>query len=381
MAKPRYINRLDQVPQLSTREQEILKPVARKFAFRTNEYYQSLIDWDDPNDPIHRIVIPDTFELLPGGELDASHEDAYTVAPGCQHKYRHTALLLASDVCGAYCRFCFRKRLFMDGSDEVLRDVSQGLDYISSHPEISNVLLTGGDPLIMSTGKLENIIRQLRQIDHVKIIRIGTKIPAFNPFRILDDPALLEMLDRYSIKHYRIYMVVQFNHPRELTPEAVEAMDMVHRTGVVTVNQTPLLRGINDDPIVLTELFNRLSYIGVPPYYVFQCRPTAGNSTFSTPVELSMDIFDCARHNCSGLAKRARLTMSHATGKIEILARDDEFVYFKYHRAHDPRLKGRFFRCRCNPNAYWLDDYEEAAGLLPADDRETISLNLGRDCT
>ncbi len=376
MAKPRYINHLKQVPQLSDREREILKPITERFTFRSNEYYQSLINWNDPNDPIHRIIMPDTFEMLAWGELDVSREDDYTVAPGCQHKYPDTALLLVNDVCGAYCRFCFRKRLFMDDNDEAVRDITEGLEYIGSHPEINNVLLTGGDPLIMSTGRLEEIIRQVRDIKHVRIIRIGTKMPAFNPFRILDDPSLLEMLSGHSLKHKKIYLIVHFNHPRELTPAAVEAMNRVHKAGLVAVNQTPLLRGVNDDPVVMTELFNRLSYIGVPPYYVFQCRPTAGNFTYSTPIEQSIEIVDRARSNCSGLAKRARLTMSHATGKIEILAKDNKYVYLKYHRAADPRLRDRFFTLRRNPNAYWLDDYEDASTLLhTADSLDRININ------
>ncbi|MFC1557310.1 KamA family radical SAM protein, partial [candidate division KSB1 bacterium] len=212
MYKPRYITRLDKVTGLSDREREDLREVSEKFVFRTNEYYQSLIDWNDPDDPIRRLVIPDIAELDEWGDLDASGEETYTVVPGCEHKYRDTALLLCNDVCGAYCRFCFRKRLFMNDNDEVVRDVSPGLKYISQHPEISNVLLTGGDPLIMSTRKLENIISRLREIDHVKIIRIDTKIPAFNPYRITKDESLLEMLSKYSSAHKRIYIIAHFNH-------------------------------------------------------------------------------------------------------------------------------------------------------------------------
>jgi KamA family protein len=354
-----YITKIEKIDQLSPQEKEELKQVTDKFMFRTNTYYQKLINWDDPNDPIRRIVIPSMEELTAWGKLDASNEHLYTKAPGLEHKYEYTALLLVNDVCGAYCRFCFRKRLFMNGNDEVVRDVSEGLEYIRQHTEINNVLLTGGDPLLMSTRKLESIISELRKIDHVKIIRIGSKMPAFNPFRILNDPDLLEMLEKYSYDDRKIYVIAHFNHPRELTPEAIRSMNLLQKAGVVTVNQTPLLRGINDDPEVLAELFNQLSFIGVPPYYVFQNRPVAGNKMFAVPIEEGLEIFEQARMKCSGLAKRARYVMSHTTGKIEILGMTDEHIFFRYHRAANPEEKARIMVFRRNPEAYWFDDYQE----------------------
>ena len=224
-------------------------------------------------------------ELDTWGVLDASNEESYTRVPGLEHKYDSTALLLVNDVCGAYCRFCFRKRLFMDGNDEVVRDVSHGLEYIAAHPEITNVLLTGGDPLLTSTRQLRNIISQLREIDHVHIIRIGSKMPAFNPYRIINDTKLHAMFREFSTPEKRIYVMCHFNHPRELTEVAAEGLSVLRQSGVITVNQTPIIAGINDDPDVLAELFNKCSFYGVPPYYVFQCRPTLGNRMFSTRVE------------------------------------------------------------------------------------------------
>jgi L-lysine 2,3-aminomutase len=153
--------------------------------------------------------------------------------------------------------------------------------------------------------------------------------------------------------------MVHFNHPRELTDESIHAIGLVHNAGVITANQTPLLRGVNDDPAVLAELFNKLSYIGVAPYYVFIGRPTQGNRHFLIPIEEALRIFEQSRMNCSGLAKRARLVMSHATGKVQILGRTEDHVYMRYHRAADPDQKGRFLVLRSNPEALWLDDYEE----------------------
>ena len=363
--KPKYITKISQLDQLSETEKQRLAPVGDKFVFRTNDYYQGLINWDDPDDPIRRLVIPMEEELDEWGRLDASHEELYTKVPGLEHKYRDTALLLVNDVCGTYCRFCFRKRLFMNDNDEVVKDVSGGLAYIRAHPEISNVLLTGGDPLIMSTSKLEPIIAKLREIPHVKIIRIGTKMPAFNPQRILGDPSLWKMLETYSTTDGRIYIMAHFNHPVELTAVAREGLDTLRKHGATIVNQTPMIRGVNDSSAVLLELFNELSYMGVPPYYVFQCRPTEGNSAYSGPLEQAYQIFSEAQNQASGLAKRARFSMSHVTGKIEVAGLTETHVIFKYHRAADPKNTGRVMLFRRDPEAHWFDDYEEAARFQP----------------
>ena len=361
--KPKYWTKIDQVPQLGERERERLRLVGEKFVFRTNDYYQGLIDWSDPADPIRKLVIPVEEELNEWGQLDASREDLYTKAPGLEHKYQDTALLLVNDVCGAYCRFCFRKRLFMDGNDEVVRDVTEGVAYIRRHPEISNVLLTGGDPLIMSTPKLEKIIAELRRIDHVKIIRIGTKMPAFNPYRILNDPSLGEMIEKYSTTSGRIYIMAHFNHPVELTDVARRGLDLLQRSGAVIVNQTPLIAGVNDNVETLLKLFNELSWMGIPPYYVFQCRPTQGNEAYSMPIEKGYQLFLEAQNRSSGLAKRARFCMSHTTGKIEVCGLTQDEVIFKYHQAADPKNLGKTMIFQRNPRAQWFDDYDEASSL------------------
>ena len=167
------------------------------------------------------------------------------------------------------------------------------------------------------------------------------------------------MFEKYSNPARNIYIMAHFNHPREITETAIKAMNLLRKAGTVTVNQTPLIRGINDDPDVLAELFNKLSYIGVPPYYLFICRPTLGNKNYAIPIEAAFEIFEQARMLCSGLAKRARLVMSHSTGKIEIVGLTDSQVYMRYHRASDPQEKARFMIFKRNPNAYWFDDYDE----------------------
>ena len=197
-----------------------LGDVENNFAFFANQYYLSLLNWDDPNDPIKKIIIPDKAEMVEWGSLDPSMEARNTKSPGLQHKYGSTALMLISDQCGGLCRFCFRKRLFINPEDEKIRDFSGDIEYIRSHPEISNVLLTGGDALMIPTSRLEKIISALFSIKHIKSVRIGTKMPAYNPFRIIEDESLHNMIRKLSRPGKMIYFMTQFNHPRELTKEA-----------------------------------------------------------------------------------------------------------------------------------------------------------------
>jgi KamA family protein len=369
MRKTKYVRDLAHIRPLSDADRTALQPVTDKFKFRANDYYLGLINWDDPNDPIRKIIVPQISELSQSGALDASNEQSNYVAPGCQHKYPHTALLLCIETCGGYCRFCFRKRLFMDDNDEVVNDISEGIAYIRDHPAINNVLLTGGDPLLLSTRKLEKIIRPLRQIEHVRLIRIGSKIPAFDPYRIINDPELPAMLARYSTRHRRIYLMAHFNTAREITDTASLGLDLLVKAGVVITNQTPVLRGINDSPAALRQLMNELSYIGVPPYYFFQCRPTRGNEPYELPLVQAYRSLEEAKKGVSGLAKRARLVMSHARGKIEVVGLTRHNIYLRYHRARHPEDEGRFMSFYRDDKAKWLDD------LVPSDGATERILN------
>lgn len=240
-----------------------------------------------------------------------------------------------------------------------MRDLPAAMQYISQHSEITNVLLTGGDPLVLKPSKLENIIRQLREIEHVQIIRIGTKVPAFNPNRIIEQPELLQMISKYSTDQKRIYLMTHFIHPRELTDLSIKAVGLLQTAGAILANQCPLIRGVNDRPEILAELLAKLSFIGVVPYYIFQCRPALGNKTYTVPIEEGYQIIEQAKALVSGLAKRVRFVMSHASGKIEIVGKIEKQIYFKYHRAADDTDSGLFMAFKCNPNANWLDDYDE----------------------
>src|SRR5699024_4444199 len=214
MELPRYITDIDRITQIPEEEREKLKAITDKFVFRVNEYYLSLIDWEDPNDPIKKLVIPNENELEDYGRWDASDEDTNYVVPGCQHKYTTTALLICSEVCGAYCRYCFRKRLFRNDVKEAMIDVEPGLQYIEQHP-------------------------------------------VFKPMRMYEEQELLDVIKKHSQKDKRSYIMAHINHPREITEEAYKAFQALHEAGAIVVNQTPVLKGINDDPEVLGELLDK----------------------------------------------------------------------------------------------------------------------------
>jgi KamA family protein len=357
---------VDELHNLSPPERERLRPAADFYPLRAPAAYLSRINWQDPDDPLRRIVVPHPDELLAWGRPDPSNEAAYTRVPGLQHKYPSTALLLVTDNCAGFCRHCFRKRLFTSEKDEVARDLGPALEYIREHREITNVLLTGGDPLTLPTRRLSRIVAQVAEIPHVRAVRIGSKVPAYDPGRILRDPALAEMVRATVRPDLRLYLMTQFNHPRELGRDSLAAIHGLLFAGMAACNQTPLLRGVNDNPSVLAQLFRQLSFAGVAPYYVFICRPASGNLHLSVPVEESLSVFAAAQSRVSGLAKRARLVMSHATGKVEVVGVCDDRVVMRYHRAADPRRSGELFMLPRNPAARWLDDYLPA--FAPVDD-------------
>jgi KamA family protein len=243
----------------------------------------------------------------------------------------------------------------MNDNDDATLAYKPGLSYIAEHEEITNVLLTGGDPLIMSTRRLGPIISDVAAVPHVRIIRIGSKMAAFNPHRILDDPDLLRLIGEHCNGKTQIYIMNHFDHPRELTKEAREAVRLLREAGAQTVNQCPVVRGVNDNSRTFASLFRELSFMGCPQYYVFQGRPTAGNEPYEVPILEGLNIFLEANRHVSGLAKRARFAMSHRTGKIEILGVDDRHLFLRYHRAYRKEDYGRMVVAKRDDRAYWLD--------------------------
>lgn len=357
----KYVTRVGGLGRLSPDVRARLELVSDRFAFRANDYYLRLVDWGAPDDPIRRLIVPSEGELTDFGSLDASNEAANTRLPGLQHKYRDTVLLLVTDQCGGFCRYCFRKRLFLQGSRETSRDISAAVDYIGRNPEITDVLVTGGDPLTLPTPRLREIVGSVLAIPHVRTMRIGSKMPAFNPYRILDDSDLQEVFRERAHHDGRIYVITHFDHPRELTPAAVAAVNTLRECGVMCVNQCPVRGGVNDDVSVLAELFQRCTDAGCPQYYIFQGRPTLGNEAFEVPIVHGFGLVAEARTRLSGLSRRARYCLSHETGKVEVVGLDDEHIYARYHRAKDPADENRMLVLRRDDDAYWLDGLEPAS--------------------
>ena len=315
------IPRLKQFIDLSPREEKQLANLIKRHPMQITRYYMSLINPRDRSDPIRRMAVPHSDELDLSGSYDPSGELANTKLPGLQHKYQRTALILLTNRCPVYCRHCFRKRLVGLPSTEILRRFSDAAEYIEEHKEITNVLLSGGDPMILQTGTLERILERLASMAHLKFIRIGTRVPATFPMRILDDGELVKVLRRYSRPHRRLYVTTQFNHDREITPRSIEAVTTLIRAGLIINNQTVLLRGVNDNSEGLARLQSDLVGIGINPYYVFQCRPVKRiRRHYSVPIAEGYDIVERAKAKPDGYAKRFKYVMSHRSGKLEIVA-------------------------------------------------------------
>ena len=321
-------------------------------------YYLSLIDWSNPDDPIRKMAIPSLGELNLQGSYDTSGEAENTKLQGLQHKYSETALILATKRCATYCRHCFRKRLVgRRENKEIIEDFKDAVQYIENHTEINNVLISGGDPLVLPNEVIEGFLMMLSDVPHLGFVRFGSRAPVTFPSRF-QDTGLLELLAEYSSPERRLYVVTQFNHPKEITKQSTEAVDNLIKSGVLVNNQTVLLRGVNDDPETLAELQNRLVGIGVNPYYVFQCRPVKRvKHHFQVPLCKGVEIVEEAMEHCNGHSKRFKYIMSHRTGKIEILGIFNNEIYFKYHQAKARKNLGKIFKKTVDEHAGWLDDF------------------------
>jgi KamA family protein len=331
------------IPGLSQEEFDAIQRVTEFFPFRVTSHYLSLVDWKDPHDPLRRVVVPDEGELESGGSLDPSREKSFYVLPGMQHKYPDTVLILASHQCAGYCRYCFRKRLFIRRSmREHPPDINNCIEYIRNHPEVRNVLLSGGDPLTLSSKWLMEIIRKIARLPRIEAIRIGTRMLSWDPGRVIADQFLLQELRELSeLSGVQLYVMSHITHSGELCAEAIEAIRLLRRCGVAICNQTPIIRGVNDSADALEDLFNALVATGVSPYYIFQVRPTVGNSIYSVPPLEAYMILREAQNRCSGLAARARYVISHHTGKLHVCGLTDEHLVMVYHRAAFPGDRGR----------------------------------------
>ena len=355
------IEQLKDFIDLSPKEEKKLKQITQKHPMRVTPYYMSLIDWDDPDDPIKKMAIPSMEEFNLQGSYDTSGEAENTKMSGLQYKYQETALILATNKCAMYCRHCFRKRLVGLQTKEIIERFEDAAEYIKQHEHINNVLVTGGDPLVLENEVIEKLLSILSDLPQIKFIRFGSRAPVTFPSRFEDDD-LLRILSRYSRPDRRIYVVTQFNHPKEITKQSIQAVDNLIKSGIIVNNQTVLLKGVNDNPMTLVNLLNSLVSIGANPYYVFQCRPVKSvKHNFQVPLCKGIEIIEKAKAHCNGHSKRFRYIMSHRTGKIEILGIFDDEIYFKYHQAKNRKKLGKIFTRPVNENAGWLDDFKSTS--------------------
>lgn len=296
------IETLDQLKKyivLTTEEEEGIKTSLKTLRMAITPYYLSLINQDNPCGPIRRQAIPTAAEtyISAADLLDPLHEDEDSPVPGLTHRYPDRVLLLITDMCSMYCRHCTRRRIAGQTDAEMPKDrIEQAIDYIARTPQVRDVLLSGGDALMISDQRLEYIIGRLRDIPHVEIIRIGTRTPVVCPQRITDD--LVNMLKKY----HPIWLNTHFNHPNEITPDSAEACARLANAGIPLGNQSVLLRGVNDCVSVMKSLCQELLRIRVRPYYIYQCDLSQGLEHFRTPVSKGIEIMEGLRGHTSGLA-------------------------------------------------------------------------------
>ena len=352
------IEQLKDFIDLSSKEERKLRQITQRHPMRVTAYYMSLINWDDPDDPVRKMAIPSLNEFSLQGSYDTSGEAENTKLSGLQHKYSETALILATNKCATYCRHCFRKRLVGLQTKEIIERFEDAAEYIKQHEHINNVLVTGGDPLVLKNEVIEKLLSILSDIPQLKFIRFGSRAPVTFPSRFEDDE-LLKILSSYSLPDRRIYVVTQFNHPNEITKQSIKAVDNLMKSGVIVNNQSILLKGVNDNPVTLANLLNELVSIGASPYYVFQCRPVKRvKMHFQVPLCRGIEIVEKAKAHCNGLSKRFKYIMSHRTGKIEILGIFEDEIYFKYHQAKSRKRLGKIFTRPVDESAGWLDDFK-----------------------
>jgi lysine 2,3-aminomutase len=289
------IHTVDQLVEKFNLDRKIAAQLDNFFQARINPYYLNLIQEKD--DPIWKQCVPSSEELDDyDGSEDPLNEDAMSPVPNITHRYPDRVLFLVTSQCGMYCRFCTRKRKVGNSDKISMRNLESAFKYIEQHNEIRDVILSGGDPLMLTDTMLEKILKRLRQIPHLEIIRLGTKMPCVLPQRIT--PKLCNMIKKY----HPVYVNTHFNHPREITPEARKACGMLADAGCPVGNQTVLMKGVNDDADTIKELMQKLLSMRVKPYYLYMADETKGANHFRTSIRKGIEIMDKLRGYTSGLA-------------------------------------------------------------------------------
>lgn len=293
------LDELKKYVTLSKEEEDGVRLSLKTLRMAITPYYLALIDPNNPHCPIRKQSIPTGYEVIQteADMLDPLHEDEDSPTPGLTHRYPDRVLFLITDMCSMYCRHCTRRRFAGQKDCDTTTDrIDKAIEYIAATPAVRDVVLSGGDALLVSDSRLESIIARLRAIPHVEIIRIGSRAPVVIPQRITDD--LCEMLKKY----HPIWLNTHFNHPDEVTPESIEACRKLADAGVPLGNQAVLLRDVNDSTLVMKHLMHKLVKMRVRPYYIYQCDLSMGLGHFRTPVSKGIEIIEALRGHTSGYA-------------------------------------------------------------------------------
>jgi lysine 2,3-aminomutase len=296
----RSIDDLERIIRVTDEERAAIARHHGPLPVGVTPYYMSLVAPDDPFQGIRRTTIPTLAEFTrtPGEEEDPLGEDGHSPVPGLVHRYPDRVLLLVTNFCSVYCRYCTRARLVGASGERALRkaDIDRAIEYIAATPAIRDCLISGGDPLSLDEERLEYVLSRLRAIPHLEFVRIGTKQPVVQPMRVT--PSLTKMLRRY----HPIWMSLHFTHPDEVTPEVAEACGRLADAGIPLGSQTVLLKGVNDDVATLKKLYHGLLKIRVRPYYLYQCDPISGSSHFRTSVDKGLELIAGLRGFTTGYA-------------------------------------------------------------------------------
>ncbi|MGL1934491.1 MAG: KamA family radical SAM protein [Fibrobacterales bacterium] len=359
------IDELKRYIDLSDEVESELREVAEKHPMNIPRYYLNLIDRSDANDPIKKLAVPSVDELTTMGSMGETTKDPYgddkhNKGNGILHKYPYSALIVATDYCSMYCRHCFRKAIVGLPNDKTVENFQRAAEYIREHTEITNVVISGGDPMLIGTKRLKKMLDCLIDIEHVNFVRIGTRTPVVYPMRFFDEE-LMDYLKEFN-KKKTLYIPTHFNHANEITEAATAAVLKIREAGITVNNQAVLLKGVNDSVEAIENLMNGLTKIGVNPYYLYQCMPvTRVRHHFQVPLMVGVDMVDTARQTLDGYAKRFKFIMGHDSGKIEICGRmEDKLILKQIHsRPEQPDMASRMMIMQFDENAGWMDDMEE----------------------
>lgn len=337
------LNKLKQIIPIKN-EEDFLK-ISEIFHFGTTPYYISLINPNYENDPILRQILPDIKEIDERYQevafLDPFLEDVKSPVPGLTHRYPDRVLFRATNFCSVYCRHCMRKRMFLEDERARTKEEYDAMfEYIKNNKSIKEVLISGGDPLTLPNKKIEYILKNLYEISHIDVIRVGSRELVVNPYRFYDEK-LLQLFEKYD----KVWLITHFNHPNEITSETKKTVKNILSTGTPVLNQTVLLKGINDSKETIENLMRDLLKVKIKPYYLFQCDPTKGVYHFRTPLEVGLEIMEYLRGRLSGLGiPTFAVDLLGGLGKVPVLPnyiieKNEDYIVFRNYENKTVKVK------------------------------------------